>query len=84
MLYWNLFPYHQIQQTKILIWRGILLFSSYIIHQFPVSFAFLFLSLIIFPYGYFRQDIANNLLECLNDEETIICELASNSLSMIG
>ncbi|KAG5242688.1 ARM repeat superfamily protein [Salix suchowensis] len=29
------------------------------------------------------QDIANNLLECLNDEETIIRELASNSLSMI-
>lgn len=29
------------------------------------------------------QDIANNLLECINDEETIICELASNSLSMI-
>ncbi|XP_073266073.1 uncharacterized protein [Populus alba] len=30
------------------------------------------------------QDIANNLLECLNDEETIIRDLASNSLSMIG
>lgn len=29
------------------------------------------------------QDIANNLLECLNDEETIIRDLASNSLSMI-
>lgn len=29
------------------------------------------------------QDIANNLLECLNDEETIIRDLASNSLAMI-
>lgn len=29
------------------------------------------------------QDIGNNLLECLNHEETIIRDLASNSLSMI-
>ena len=82
-LYRSLFAFPQIQLMRFLNHLGITTFYWLISFLRILVLCTILLSL-IFAYDCCRREIAEHLLECLEDEEATIREHASNLLPMIG